>query len=506
MTPFPRTTAAAAYVIVAVGVLIWDVLLAGQIARARRQARDFLAVTALCGLFVVPAAVIGLASPSALTGRTVAWISWMWPAALGLFVLQSFLALRRRLVTSLISAPLFGFNLLVFLGAVARYATTLWPEAPAALMGLGVAQASALGVVWRQAALWSPWVLQVPLLAPAYPARWRLSKAIRAVWALGAMVFSLIMVVAYPEGVRAVESFGLLANEALRERPQNDLALGVRLFPRLTAPPPSTAIERDLLVADTLGARILSVVVTPSGASVATLDSIGAALAAWRADSALLLVSLGYDEQDASQYATSPRASRDRRLAALDRVVRRLRPDVVVPAVDPLTLGAVALGGPSVSWWMDYHARAAALVHGLRPRTRIAAVASAFTAADSQFYAWSVQERGIDLVGVSFAPTFRGGASIAARQRTVQRWMTTNRKPHWVTSVRSYPFVFGERAQEHAIVGTFAWASGQPRITAVIAEAAGDYDVLDGLTRSDGSWRPVVAGLARAHRALDEAR
>ena len=35
--------------------LLWDVFLAGQIAQARRQSRVFLGITALCGLFIVPA-------------------------------------------------------------------------------------------------------------------------------------------------------------------------------------------------------------------------------------------------------------------------------------------------------------------------------------------------------------------------------------------------------------------------------------------------------------------
>ena len=116
----PRDAATLAFAGVSAFILLWDVLLAGQIAQARRQAKDFLALTALCALFVAPAALIALAAPSAWTGRPVALVVWVWPATLGLFAVQSGLAFSRGLVTSLISAPIFAFNVLLFLASVAR--------------------------------------------------------------------------------------------------------------------------------------------------------------------------------------------------------------------------------------------------------------------------------------------------------------------------------------------------------------------------------------------------
>lgn len=504
MTPdFPRTPLALAWAGVSLFILLWDVALAGQIAQARRQARDFLAMTALCGLFVLPGAVVALAGTSAGTGRTITSVDWIWPATLGLFVIQGGLAFTRGLVTSLLSIPTFVFNVVLFVAAVARYATATWPAAPATLLGVQVAQASTLGLVLGQAALASPFAVPMPLLAPAYPARWKVSKTLRAALAIGAAAWTLLVVAEYPSGVRAVASFGALTNEPMQERPRGDLVLGVRILPDLAGPPPAAALAPDLALADSLGVGTLAVVVTPAGANGAALDSLDAVLAPWRADSVQVMVSLGYGPDDAADLARSPDRYRDRRLAALDQVVRRLRPDVLVPAVDPTGSGRQATGAP-LAWWIDYHARAARLAHTLRPRTAVAAVAATFGTEDSLFYAWAARHDGIDVLGLSFAPTFRGGGAMAARQRVAARWMATNRKPHVVTSVRAYPYTFGEAAQRSALVGTFAWASRQPRVRTVVADGSGDYAQLTGLARADGAWRPAVVALARARQALEE--
>ncbi|MGQ0646888.1 MAG: hypothetical protein ACT4P7_04920 [Gemmatimonadaceae bacterium] len=497
--------ATVSFAAVSVFILLWDVLLAGQIAQARRQARDFLAITALCGLFVAPAAVIALAAASAYTGRTVSPVAWLWPATLGLFAVQSGLALRRQLVTSLISVPVFAFNLLLFVAAVARTATTWWVGVPAGFLGVEVAQTSTMGLVWHTSAMWSPLAVQLPLLAPAYPARWQVSKTLRAGLAIGAAAWTLLAAVEFPSAVRAVVTFADLTNEPLRERPRGDLALGVRILPVLRGPPSATALERDLPLADSLGAGILSVVVAPAGASALALDSLASALAGLRRDSILLVISLDHDREDRDRFLASPVAYMERRLALVDRVVRRVRPDVLLPALDPFDAGVRALGSVPLGWWTEYHARAADLAHRLRPRTRVGVAFSAFTRDDSLLYAWAARDSSIDLLAFSFAPTFRGGASLAARLRTAERWMRDQPKLHWVVSVRTYPYVFGEAAQQSALAGTLAWASRRPRVHAVIVDGAGDYDVLTGLQRADGGLRPAVATLARAQRALREA-
>jgi hypothetical protein len=223
-----------------------------------------------------------------------------------------------------------------------------------------------------------------------------------------------------------------------------------------------------------------------------------------RSDSVLLAVALGYDRDDRQRYRLSPDAYRDHRLAALERVMRRLRPDVLLPAADPLDEGLTTLGDIGTGWWTEYLRRAARDAHRLRPRTRVATTASSYTTADSALYAWAVRSTDIDLVGFSFGPTFGGGGSLAARLRVAQRWMAGVQKPHWVFATRSFPYVFGERSQERAMLGTVSWATRQSRVEVVIFDGAGDYEALTGLRSSGGQLRSAVATLDRARRALEE--
>jgi hypothetical protein len=185
----------------------------------------------------------------------------------------------------------------------------------------------------------------------------------------------------------------------------------------------------------------------------------------------------------------------------LDRIVRRLRPDVVLPALDPATAGRDAIGDAGVDWWIDYLRLAADQTHRLRPRTRIGVATSSFSESDSVLYAWARSHPGIDLPGFSLAPSFGGGSALAARLRVAERWMRGATKPHWIFTARSYPFTFGEANQTRAVVGAFVWATRQPRISAFIAETAADHDELAGFRTASGRLRDVAASLGRARRA-----
>lgn len=504
MPELPHSAAAITWLIASGFVLLWDILLAGQIAQARRQSRGFLAVTALCGLLVAPAVLVILAAPSTLTGRAIQHVLWLWPLTLGLFVVQSGMALRRRLISSFLALPIFAANLVLFLAACIKVATLYFADIPATILGVEVAHTSALGIAWGREALWSPLAIQLPLLAPAYPARWRISKTVRAILSSISALTALVVLAEYAPGVRAAATFDAFANEALQERPAGDLGFGLRILPTLRGSPPAVALERDLSLADSLSAGVVLVRVEPSGARATALDSLNTAMAALRSDSVLLAVALGYDRGDAELYRLSPSDYRDKRLAALEAIMRRVRPDVMIPAADPGDDGIVAASRVGTGWWMDYLARASREIHRLRPRTRVAFTTSAFTPADSALYAWAVAEREIDIVGFSFTPTFGGGASLAARHRVARNWMSGTSKPHWVFATRSFPFVFGEESQEHAMMGTLAWSTRQPMVRTVVFEAAGDYDMLTGLRTAGGRLRRAVAALNRARRALDE--
>ncbi len=485
-------------------ILLWDVLLAGQIAKARRQSRLFLALTSICGLFVVPAAFVVLAAGTMPTGRVIFLVSWIWPVLLLCFVAQSGYALFRRHVTSLFAVPIFVYNCAVLAGAVARYASRWMDQLPAPLAGAAVAQAGALGILFGREALASPWLLLLPLLSPAYPATWRISKSVRGLLAVGAAAAVVLMLMEYPRAVYAAESFSTFGSERLQERPRGDFHVGLRIFPALEGAPSPLSITRDLALADTIGVRAVSVVIDPEGVRALALDSLANSLEDFRRDSSLLVVTLGYDHADAALYRKSPSAFMRRRLALLDRIMRRVRPDVLVPALDPYDAGTRALGAVPPEWWHDYFERAARDAHAVRPRTRVGLSVSTFSEADSAFYAWGEATRGIDVLGFSLAPSFTGGTSLSARLRLAERWMRRSRKEQWIWSARAYPRTFGEGNQARAIWGVLAWATRQPRVRTVIVDGAGDYESLVGLRDPGGRLRPTVFTVERARRALDE--
>lgn len=492
------------YLAASLVILVWDVVLAGQIVRARRQSRHFLALTSLCGLFLVPGAVIALAASTVLTGRTIYLVAWLWPAVLLCFVGQSGYALVRGVVGRWLALPIFLLNVSLFVAALVRVATAWVADLPAPLVAAAAAQASALGLAFGSDALSSPWLLLLPLLAPSHPARWRIGGALRVLLAGAATAIVLLTAADYPPSVHAAQTFVPLASARLQERPRGDLALGVRIFPTVTSPPAPLPVARDLALADTMGARVIALVVAPAGVRAATLDSLAATLADVRRDSVRLVVALGYGPRDGELLRRDATAYRDRRLTMVDQVVRRLRPDILLPALDPMDAGERALGRVPPGWWEDYLSRAGALAHRLRPRTRVGLAASRLSAADSALYAWGERSRDIDVLGFSFAPSWGGGAAVEARLRLAGRWLRDSRKEQWVFSARAFPRAFGERNQERAIWGMLAWATSQPRVRAIILDGAGDYDALDGLRDPGGRLRPVVASVARARALLAE--
>ena len=505
MPGMPREWILVGYVSLAASILLWDVFLAGQIARARRQSRTFLALTAVCGLMVVPSALALVATRSFITGRALQFVSWLWPVTLACFVAQSGIALFQHRVTRPLGLPIFVFNVTLLAASVAGFVGTWWSDPPSALVASAGAQAAALGVLFGRVALVSPYLVVLPLLSPAYPARWRVSKSVRALLAMVASSACVLIVLEYPRAVHAADTFAGFESERLQERPAGDLALGLRLLPSLDGPPPAVALQRDLALADTLEVSVVSVVIEPDGATGPSLDSLALALADIRRDSVLLVASLGYGRSDTRLMARSPARYTAQRLRMVEQVVRRLRPDVLLPASDPMDDGVRMLGRVPAEWWRDYLRQSATLAHQLRPRTRVGFAVSAYTASDSALYDWGTGTPVIDLVGFSIAPSFGGGASLAARLRTAERWMRHSRKEQWVFAARGFPLVFGERNQERTLWGALAWATRQPGLKAFIVDGAGDYDRLTGLRAPNGRLRPAVAKLDRARRALDEA-
>ena len=493
------------YVLLSAFLLGWNVLHAGRAVQLQRGGRVTRWLTALCGLLVAPALAIALTSVSAINGRATYIVAWVWPLTTACFVLHALRALTEGTVRLSVGLPVAAFNVAVFASATVRYANALGATLPSFVGAFGLAEATSLGFIFGHAALVSPFVLALPVLTPIVPARRRAGRLAVLIVAALSSAGALIYATEYPRAVRAMDGFAAFAFERLQERPRGDFALGVRLLPEVDGAPSPVALRNDLALVDTLSADNIEVWVTPAGTRGSTLDSLSRALDDLRRDSTRLVVSLGYDRGDLRRVRRNPEGYATARLAAIERIMRRVRPDILLPARDPADAGQDALGVVSLSWWTRYLSDAAELAHRLRPQTQVGVAATSFTAFDSALFAWaSGLHSPLDVVGFTLTPSYGGGNSLAARLRVAGQWARLSARPLWVFGSGANPRVFGEASQERAVWGVLAWATSQPRMLGVIVDGAADYDQLVGMRAPGGRLRGVVTTFERAQRALAE--
>ena len=499
---------AVVYVAVAAILIMWDVLVAGRVAQLRRAPRAFAAITALAGLLILPALIVAYSSASILYGRAIQPISWIWPLTACLFAAQSAYALSRRFVTPLFGVPVAVYNTIIAIVAVARYAITKGAAPPEFALALSAAQTSSLGFFFGPTALWSAAYLMVPVFSPSLPARWRMSGAVRGVIAASVAAMAGLVLIEMPSAFETVRSYRAYAKEQLQEHPEGDFELGLKIFPDLDGPPPPLALEQDVRLADSLGLDAVSIVVDARGARLSSLDSIAGTVDDQRADSARIIIALGYPADATRQFRESEAEYTRKRLADVDRIARRLRPDILIPALEPYGAGSRAIGTQEPEYWINYLTKAADIAHHVNPRIRVAFTAASYGARDSTLFAWAAARGSpIDIVGFSLMPGFDGARSLDTHMRVAQRWMRTlgpRAKPAWVFAAGGFPLAHGEMNQELSLWGVLAWATSQPSIKGLIVYEAGDYDAIRGLRAPGGRLRSSVAAVRRAQIGLKE--
>jgi len=499
---------AALYVAVAAIIVMWDVIAAGRISQLRRAPKTFAAVTAFAGLLLVPALLIAYASPTILLGRAIQPVAWVWPLTTVLFAIQSTYALSRRLVTPMFGVPVFAYNVIVAIVAVSRFAISRGSTPPDFGLALSSAQASALGFFFGAPALWGAGYLQVPIFSPSLRARWRFSGMFRGGIAIAAAAIAGLILIEMPAAFATTQSYARYADDQLQEHPAGDFDVGLKIFPDLGGPPPPLALDRDIALVDSLDVDAVTIVINPEGARLASLDSIARTVDDRRADSTLIIIALGYPADAARKFAQSPSDYTRERVADINRIARRLRPDILIPAIDPYGEGLRAIGAQPPEYWIGYLTRAANIAHYVNRRIRVAVSASSYGSRDSTLYFWAADRRSpIDVVGFSMMPGFDGATSLDTHMRVAQRWMRSlpgRKKPHWVFSAGGYPLAHGERSQELALWGVLSWATTQEPIKGLVVAEAGDYDVLRGLRGASGRLRPSVAVVMRAEKGLKE--
>jgi len=361
----------AIYLALSLAMIAWDTLMAGRIAQLRRIPRGFQAITGIAGLLLIPALVVAYTAQSLLYGRAIFLVSWLWPFTAILFVIQTVYALARRLVTPLLGFPLLLYNFVIALVAVTKFVITRGHSPTEFELAFNAAQASMLGTFFGTPALWNPIYIQVPIFAPSLPARWGFTRLARVGLASAAIAMTALVVIELPGAFAGIRSYAVHQNDKLQEHPDGGFKIGLKIFPDLRSGPPPLAIANDLQLADTLDVDAISVVIAPEAARGVALDSLARSIEQARADSTVLIVALGYPKKGGKEFKQSRDAYTLARLKDVDRIARRLKPDYLIPATDPLEEGTRILGEASPQYWIDYFTRAARVAHYIYPRIKV---------------------------------------------------------------------------------------------------------------------------------------
>ena len=485
------STAALALGAVGVVLIAWNAALAGAIARTPAREGAFRTITALAGLFLVPAVIVAAAALTVPTARVADGIWWFWPLAVTLFAIQSTWAVATRLATPLTGGPIALWNIVLTL---ATWSSALvqhdrWPafapEWADATLRLALATLVGHGALTHPLALW------LPVIGPAYPPRWGLGRAARRAAALGC-TFALVLVAATVPRARELQrSFGRMGEDRVTERPRADFGVGLRVLPVLDHPPPPQALALDLALADTMESDLLLVEIAPTVLAGA-LDSLARVLDEQRHDSAQLAIApaLGAD--------AAAGAERERMLVAMERAVRRLQPEIVFS--EPVARAGAA-GDAARRRWFE-QVRTATRRGGSRARVLplVRAVPD-----DAAWFHWADSVAGG--AGLVFDAT-AGGDALAAELRVASAWLAPPPPPFdgarlvWALGPRGAPLATGEGSQARALWGLLAWGTRTAGVTGLIAGPTADYARVDGLRDAGGRPRAAQATLVRSSRGL----
>jgi hypothetical protein len=456
---------------------------------------------------VLPGLLLTLATSTIITGRAVVTMDWVWPAVLVLFAAQAAYALFRRLVNPLWGFPIMVYDIVIAAIGVVRYLVAHGHSPAEPLVALLAAQSTAMVFAGgTSSVLATPFYINMPMVSPAFPALRSVTAAFRAFMMVYATMWVVFIIgIGLPRAVVQLRNYEAHRRDQLRERPEADFAVGVKILPDVSSPPPPPAIKSDSALIDTLDVDAIEVVVTP-GASKLALDSLAKIVDPSRRGAQLLIVAIGY-RGNALPELGKVKLDEELRLATVKRVIDRLHPTIILPAEDPYGAGERAVGNLPVERWKAYLTDAARVAKAADSKVKVAVSASAYTRADSALYAWAASpESPIDIVGLSLFPSPYVGGGIQADTRTADRWMrvTPPRKPHWVFATGGYPLAYGEKSQYNAVREVMAWATDHAIIKGLVVYEAGDYGQTRGLRAPNGRLRPVVTAVTRAIRGLRE--
>ena len=477
----------AAHLALSLIIVIWDVVLSGRIAQLRLASRPFATITGLCCLLLLPALIIRMATATVITGRAVMAVDWIWPLVLALFAVQAIYAVSRRLVNYLWGVPIVVYDVILAVTEIVRFGVAHGWGWTSDVSGLLTAQSSTLAVMTQSPlAVTTPFFFLVPMISPAFPALRRTTAAFRAFISFHATVWVIALLV---WGLSAAKQAGDALtdhlDDRLRERPAGDFRVGLKIFPDIASEPAELAVQKDIELAVRLNAR--------------AIERLG--------DSVTVVVAIGYKGKLVPELGATP-FDEELRLATLEKVVRQMRPHIVLPAEDPMSVGTRIVGQLPVERWQRYFTSASQRAKAIDPRVKVGYSVSSYGITDSILYAWAAQPGSpIDVVGFSFFPEKKGIDDIVnAFEPAADRWMKTTppRKEHWVFAAGGFPLTTGERMQERIVWRSLSWATDHPAIKGLIVYEASDYAQARGLRSPNGRLRAAERAVRHAIRQLRE--
>jgi hypothetical protein len=488
-------------------VLLWDLYVARRMTQTRGVPPIIGTLTGLAALLIAPALMVALVASSSLSGRALYTISWVWPLTTVLVTVQAAAATARGHLARTAGIPIVLYDAVLAAVYVTRWMLSEGTAPPDSLLALSAAQTGAQAVAASRLAILSPWFLHIPILAPATPSRRRFGTTVRVGLATLAVAWTALIALQVPRSARALASYDRYADDRLQERPEGDFIIGLKIFPLLRTGPPPLALRTDLDLADTLAVGALSVYIAPEGATARSLDSLARSLERQRSAGRRLIVTLGYSANAPEQWRASPQQYTEARARDATRIAQRLRPDFLVPVIDPFGTGRRQLGALEPPQWaqlIDAIARSAAASD---PRIRIVTHVGGFTRRDRVLFDWAAGPNSpADVVAISLLPWYDGAESLDRDMIAADKWIAAaaSNKDVWVLEARGFPAVHGELNHERALWGALAWATSRSAVKGYVVYQASDYESPTGLRAPGGRIRRAAAAVRRAIRTLRE--
>lgn len=495
------------HIALSVIVLLWDLYVARRMTQTRGVSPIIGALTGLAALLIAPALLVALVSTSSLSGRALYTISWVWPLTAVLVTVQAVAATARGYIARTAGIPIVLYDAVLAAVYVTRWMIAEGNAPPDSLLALSAAQTGAQAVAASRLAILSPWFLHIPMLAPATPSRRRFGTTIRVGLATLAVAWTALIALQMPRSTRALASYDRYADDRLQERPEGDFIIGLKVFPSLRTGPPPLALRTDLDLADTLAVGAVSVYIASEGATARALDSLARSLERQRSAGRRVIATLGYSRNARAEWRASPQRYTEARAREATRIAQRLRPDFLVPVVDPFGIGRRQLGPLESRQWAELIEAIARSAAASDPRIRIIAHVGGFTRRDRVLFDWAIATGSpADIVAISLLPWYDGAESLDRDMIAADKWIAAAGpgKDVWVLEARGFPAVHGELNQERALWGALAWATSRSAVKGYVVYQASDYESPTGLRAPGGRIRRAAAALRRAIRTLRE--